>query len=61
MNFSHPCLHCGQPTGQQIAAQAAQARGALELLLDRLGTPWPPEPALSAAVDRLVILIEASA
>jgi hypothetical protein len=53
-----PCLHCGQPTRQQIAAQAQLARGALELLLDRLGSPWPTEPALSAAIDRLVMLAE---
>ncbi len=54
-----PCLHCGQPTRQQIAAQAQLARGALELVLDRLG--WPPEPALSAALDRLLVLTEEGA
>jgi hypothetical protein len=56
-----PCLHCGQPTPQQLAAQAECARGALELVLDRLGSPWPAEPALSAAIDRLVVLAEARA
>lgn len=54
-----PCLHCGQPTPQQIAAQAQLARGGLELVLDRLG--WPPEPALSAAIDRLVVIAEEGA
>lgn len=52
------CAYCGQPTRLQIAAQAQHARGALELLLDRLGSPWPPEPELSAAIDRLVVLAE---
>ena len=56
MNRSEPCLHCGQPTRQQIAAQAQHTKGALELLLDRLG--WPSEPALSLAIDRLVQLTE---
>ena len=50
------CLVCGQPTRQQIAAQAQLARGALELVLDRLS--WPTESALSAAIDRLLLLIE---
>lgn len=54
-----PCLVCGQPSRQQIAVQAQLARGALEIVLDRLG--WPAEPALSAAIDRLVILAEAGA
>jgi len=53
---SPPCLLCGQPTRQQIAASARFARGAIELLLERLG--WPPEPALSLAVDRLVTIEE---
>jgi hypothetical protein len=53
-----PCLYCGQPTRQQIAARAQHTRGAVELLLDCLGTPWPAEPALSAAIDRLVQLEE---
>lgn len=55
------CLHCGQPTRQQIVAQAQLARGALKLMLDRLGSPWPAEPALSAAIARLVVLAEESA
>jgi hypothetical protein len=56
VNRSEPCLHCGQPTRQQIAAQAQHTKGALELLLDRLG--WPSDPALSRAIDRLTLLIE---
>lgn len=55
------CLHCGQPTRQQIVAQAQLARGALKLMLDRLGSPWPAEPALSAAIARLVVLADESA
>jgi hypothetical protein len=50
------CLLCGQPSAQQVAAQARLARGAVELLLDRLG--WPSEPALSHAIDRLIVLEE---
>lgn len=56
MNTSSACLVCGQPTRQQIAAQAQLARWAIELVLDRLS--WPTEPALSAAVDRLIALVE---
>jgi len=56
MNMPAPCLLCGQPTPRQIASQAEAARGATELVLDRLA--WAPEPALSAAIDRLVILAE---
>jgi hypothetical protein len=54
----NPCLHCGQPSRQQIAAQAQLALAAIELVLDRLG--WPSEPALSLAVDRLHQLVDES-
>ncbi len=53
------CLHCGQPTREQIAAQAQLARAAIELCLDRLG--WASDVALSRAVDRLLALEEAGA
>jgi hypothetical protein len=49
-----PCVQCGQPTRQQIAAQAQLARGALGIFVARLGQAW--EPSLGAAIDRLVML-----
>ena len=58
MSHVTPCLSCGQPTRAQVASQAELARGALEVLLDRLG--WPHDPVLSAAVDRLVELTQPS-
>jgi hypothetical protein len=56
MSIPQPCLLCGQPTSRQIEAQAELARGALEILLDRIG--WGEEPAFSRAIDRLVQLKE---
>lgn len=45
-----------QAAHAELAIHAARAKHELERILDCLG--WPHDPALSLAIDRLIVILE---